>query len=138
MTNRIVRWLVSGILIAATIALSTYAVLDHLVGAVQTTDSGVQGTVWIGPVSPVQKEGDPNEKPYPDARILVKDAAGKTVATIVSGKDGSYRVALDPGTYTISPQSPEGSPLPRGTDATVVVVQGVFTPLDLHYDSGIR
>jgi len=137
-TRRIGRWIVSGLLIATTIALGTYAVLDHLVGATQAMDSGVHGTVWVGPVSPVQKAGDPNEKAYADARILVKNAEGKTVATVESDKNGLYRTDLDPGTYTLSPQPPEGSPLPRGTDVVVTVVAGSFTQVDVHYDSGLR
>jgi len=138
LAGRIGRSILSGLLIAVTIALSTYAVLDHLVGAVQATDSGVQGTAWVGPVSPVQKAGDASEQVYANAWILVKDAAGRTVATAVSDKAGLYRVALSPGNYTLSPQPPVGSALPRGADVVAEVVKGRFTRLDVHYDSGIR
>jgi hypothetical protein len=138
MKTKMARWIASCVLIALTLALGAYAVIDRLVGASQVTDSGIQGTTWIGPVSPVQKEGESNEKAYPDATILVVDAAGKTVATIVSGKDGSFRAALEPGTYVLEPQSPDGAMLPRGIETTVVVAKGRFTEVDVHYDSGIR
>lgn len=142
MRNLWLRILVSFALVAATVGLIAATALAGTapVGPTPTPSGseGIRGHVWVGPVSPVQKDGEDNEKAYAGAKVLVKTKDGRTVATFVSGADGSFEVALAPGTYVLDPQSPDGSPLPRAGTLTVTVVAAVFTVVDIHYDSGIR
>lgn len=104
----------------------------------QTTSSGIKGIVMLGPVSPVEKEGEANEEPYPDALIIISDASGKKITEVKSDKDGRFTVNLLPGKYTLSPQTPKDQILPVGESQEVNVSEKAFTEVTIHYDSGIR
>lgn len=63
--------------------------------------------------------------------------AGRVVGSVVSGDGGRYRIALPPGTYTVSSPSamrPKGSVRP----SPVRVVGGRFRAVDFYVDTGIR
>ena len=102
-------------------------------------NSGIDGTVLLGPVSPVQKEGEINDKPFPDAAIFIMDSmGGKKIMEAVSDKDGHFRVNLDPGVYMLVPQNPKGQMLPFGKPETVAVPEAQYAKITIYYDSGIR
>ena len=105
-------------------------------GAKVVTDSGVQGEVRIGPVSPVEQPGVPNDAPYAATLQIVRASDGKVVAETKSGADGSYRVALPPGRYVL--QAVNGEPLPIAPSQEFTVSAGQFTTVRVDYDSGIR
>ena len=82
------------------------------------------------------------DTPCPDelyhAVLVVTDLQGDEVARTESGPDGRYRVGLEPGTYWLVPQSPnEGAP-PSAPKRQVEVREGLYTTVDVQYDSGIR
>lgn len=104
-------------------------------GSGSTPDSGITGAVTIGPISPVEQPGQPNEKPYA-ATIVVKRANGGIAATVRSGQDGRFSVALPPGDYVLEPQN--GSPLPVAPTQPVTVQPHQFATVRVQYDSGIR
>jgi hypothetical protein len=105
----------------------------------QAATSGINGAVLIGPVSPVQKQGDANEKPYPDAVIFVMDASGQQkISEVKSDFNGLFTVYLAPGKYILSPQTPKGRPLPVGEPQEVVVLENHLTEVTVNYDSRIR
>ena len=107
--------------------------------ATQPTTSGIHGTVLIGPISPVSKVGEVNERPYPNATIFVMDPSGRyRVAEVVSDKDGFFKVNLAPGKYLLDPQSPNGQSLPVAQPQSVLVSANGFVEVTIHYDSGIR
>jgi hypothetical protein len=119
------------------------AALALLAGACGTTlntpsaDSGIEGLVTIGPMCPVEIEGQPcPDQPY-EAPIVVEDAGGDEVARVTSDADGRFRVTLEPGAYTLVPQSPE-SRLPYAGEQSTEVVAGEYTQVTIAYDSGIR
>jgi hypothetical protein len=60
------------------------------------------------------------------------------VAETTVAADGSYRVPLDPGTYTIEPIPVGGGGSPSAAQRSAVVRAGAFTRVDLTVDSGIR
>ena len=63
--------------------------------------------------------------------------AGRVVGSVVSGDGGRYRIALPPGTYTVSSPSamrPKGSVRP----SPVRVVGGRVRAVDFYVDTGIR
>ena len=104
-----------------------------------TDTSGINGIVMIGPVSPVEKEGEINEKPYPEAVILIMDSKGKKeIASVKSDQNGRFEIYLAPGTYQLLPQTPDKQPLPVADPQTVVVTANKFTEVTIRYDSGIR
>ena len=99
-------------------------------------ESGIDGTVTLGPTCPVQSIESPcPDRPY-EASIAVLDAAGRKVAETRSDADGRFRLALPPGVYTLIPHS-TGTP-PSAREQTVIVVAGGFTAVEIAYDSGIR
>ena len=72
--------------------------------------TGIVGTAVAGPVCPVERPGDPACAPRPvaGATILIRDATGADVATIVTDAAGRFQVALPPGVYTVAGQPVEG------------------------------
>jgi hypothetical protein len=60
---------------------------------------------------------------------------GHTAATVRSAADGTFRILLLPGTYTVSSQG-TGFPIVKPFDVTVR--PHAFTTIDVMFDSGIR
>jgi hypothetical protein len=124
------------------------AYVQHVSDCASDGASGVEGEVLVGPTCPVERADSPcPDRPadvYVWASIL--SASGTPVASPVtqSGTDGHFRLALTPGTYTVtagrcSPTiCPPNSSLPRVTPQTVTVRAGAFTEITLHGDTGIR
>ena len=70
------------------------------------------------------------------ATILIRDAAGADVATIVTDAAGRFQVALPPGVYTVAGQPVEGL---MGNPAPLDVEVGEGdVAVELSYDTGIR
>ena len=106
-------------------------------GASGAIDSGITGKVVIGPTCPVVIQGKRcADRPY-QADFLVVDGSGDVVATVHSAKDGSFRVEVPPGTYTLRSGSGGGG-FPFLKDVTVVVRPHAFARTTVAFDSGIR
>ncbi len=101
--------------------------------------SGIEGKVTIGPTCPVQRLDDPNcdDLAYP-AVIHVNTTNGIWVTKFQADAQGKFKIELEPGKYNIDPQTPKQDFLPRGSSQDVTVVSGVFTTVNVQYDSGIR
>jgi hypothetical protein len=98
-------------------------------------DNGIEGQVIIRPVSPVERPGMANYRPY-QAHIRVLDEQGRPVADFRSRPDGHFEVHLAPGAYVLRPES-EGF-YPRAQDQKVIVEKNRFTSVRITYDSGMR
>jgi len=98
-------------------------------------DSGIRGLVTIGPISPVERPGEPTDRPYA-ATIVIERVDGTTAAETKSGGDGRFSVNLAPGSYVLEPQN--GNPLPIARPQHVTVAPRTFTEVTVEYDSGIR
>ena len=99
---------------------------------------GISGIALSGPTCPVERPGDPACAPRPVAgtTIVIRDATGADVATIVTDAAGRFHVALAAGAYTVVGQPVEGlmgNPAPLDVD----VAEGDVT-VELSYDTGIR
>jgi len=100
------------------------------------SSSGVEGRATAGPTCPVERAGSPcPERPVGGAVVFVQ-RDGHQVARFTTDADGMFRVALDPGTYTLVPAS--GRPFPIGRPVAVTVSAGSYAHVDLRYDTGIR
>jgi hypothetical protein len=122
---------------------------------VEAKESGVEGQVLIGPSCPVAQSGqDCEDLPF-QARITVLNPGAKeeVVANILTNEDGSFKVILEPGTYTLRPESPDASPETDNTDGpslpaseqypyaeelSVTVSKGEFSKVTITFDSGVR
>jgi hypothetical protein len=118
----------------AFVALPAAVALAVAAGAGSTPSSGLRGTVAV-PL-PVCLQDQPCNKKSPGVRLRFW-RAGRVVGSVVSGDGGRYRIALPPGTYTVSSPSamqPKGSVRP----SPVRVVGGRFRTVDFYVDTGIR
>ena len=88
--------------------------------------------MWPGPSSTTHPCPD---QPYATG-ISVR--SGSTLIThFLTRQDGTYSVALVPGTYTFVPDA-SASGFPRAGTANVTVQAKTFTTLNFVYDTGLR
>jgi hypothetical protein len=66
----------------------------------------------------------------------VLDAAGQVVSQFTTDSEGHFRVLLQPGSYTLHPES--NGKYPTASDQKVQVASGQFLMVTITYDSGIR
>ncbi|HYM14938.1 MAG TPA: hypothetical protein VEZ14_05225 [Dehalococcoidia bacterium] len=98
-------------------------------------ETGIDGTVTLGPTCPVQRIDSPcADRPYAAHITVWRD--GVQVAETTSGSDGRFRLLLPPGAYHLVGES--GGTFPRGSNVDAVVVQGRLTTVQIRYDTGIR
>jgi hypothetical protein len=106
-------------------------------GSSTTASSGVRGTVLIGPTCAAQRVGqDCADKPYAAELRVVDPASNQQVATLSSGANGRFEVALSPGRYRI--ESGSSKSLPRAEPVEVTVPPHRYVNVMLRFDSGIR
>jgi hypothetical protein len=95
----------------------------------------VIGRVTAGPTCPVERVGHACP-PRPVVAEVQASAAGRIVASTHSGADGSYRLELPGGTYTVVAVTQNA--LPRCVPGTVTVKTAHTTSGDITCDTGIR
>ena len=100
--------------------------------------TGLQGTVTIGPTCPVQRVGGPACVAPLAATISVRNTTGQELTRFRSGSDGTFKMDLAPGTYTLVGISSGPAGLPRPIPVTVTVVDGQYSQVNVTFDSGIR
>jgi hypothetical protein len=102
--------------------------------------SGIRGVAQAGPISPVERPGEPNTRPLPGAIITVQPKeGGDEIARVRADRFGRFRLPLPPGTYLLVPLPPDpDSAFPYAGSETVVVKRRKFTQLTIEYDTGIR
>jgi hypothetical protein len=107
-------------------------------GSSGEASSGIEGRVTIGPTCPVERP----DSPCPDAPFVatVRVMSGSDVAASgTSAKDGSFRIAVPPGTYSVEADPVSSGGIARGIPVSNVVVHpGAFTHVNVTFDSGIR
>ena len=107
-------------------------------GTSPARDSGIEGIVTLGPTCPVQRR----DSPCPDVayqgtlRVVAKD--GGVVATVKPNDDGTFRVAVDPGSYTVDAGPPHSGGFPVAHPVDVTVVPHRFVHVTVQFDTGIR
>ncbi len=108
-------------------------------GTSRPTDSGVRGMVVLGPQCPLVMANSPcPDKPY-QAEVQVLGAKGDVVATVTSGTDGTFEVALEPGHYLLQGVSPSSDvPFPAPKPVDVTVRPHAFAQATVVFDTGIR
>ena len=101
-----------------------------------SSDSGVEGQVFIGPVCPVVQEGQEcPDQPY-QATLTVNNSNGREIVKVQTDEQGRFKIPLEPGEYILHPESPNA--LPFAVEQTFMVEAGRFTQVIVAYDSGIR
>lgn len=119
---------------------AAFVACDAADEAPPSPDSGIQGVILLGPRCPVVVESNPcPDEPFQATiDVYTADESGK-MASISSGVDGRFRLALNAGDYYLDPLPPDPkSPLPVGSPLTVTVTPGEWTDVTISYDTGIR
>lgn len=107
------------------------------------SNSGIEGEAVLGPVCPgPQPEEGPRatecaDQPY-QANFTILDEQNNVIANFQTGEDGSFKVALAPGTYDIVPITDPAEVFPQAETQTVTVEEGAFTEVRIMFDTGIR
>jgi hypothetical protein len=102
--------------------------------------SGLRGVARVGPISPVERPGQPSSRPLAGAVITVQPSSGgRVLARAVADRAGRFQLRLNPGVYLLVPLPPDpGAQLPSGRPEQVFVRPGRITDVTVWYDSGIR
>jgi hypothetical protein len=111
-------------ILAVTLALAAVA-------SATTVRSGLYGTVTRGPIAPVCVAEEPCSEPAAGA-VLVFWRNGTAVARTTVAADGSYRLHLAAGVYTVRASQKRIEPV------TARVIVGRMARLDFSIDTGIR
>jgi len=107
-------------------------------GPSSSGDSGIRGTVLLGPTCPVETVESPcPDRPLADVEVQVLQG-GDVVATVRSDGDGRFTVALDPGHYEMQAMVKEGGSGMSAKPVDVTVTSGEFADVNVPVDSGIR
>jgi hypothetical protein len=119
-----------------------FALVGASAAGARAPDSGIAGRIVAGPTCPVQSvPPQPGCAPRPiraTLRIRRVGSAGPG-ASLASGVNGRFRIALHAGTYVVVALARAGSPFPRPPAASRVKVDaGRFTFVTITYDTGIR
>jgi hypothetical protein len=115
-------------------ALAVLTLVLAACGAAVPANTGIRGTILAGPACPGPARLD---SPCPDRPVAmtVEVVSGTTVAaTFTTDPSGRFSVGVSAGTYTLRSKSG----LPTLRSSSVVVVDGQFTDVELHADTGIR
>jgi len=122
------------------VLLTTYAIASGVRKPLNTSESGIEGQVSIGPMCPVERPDRPcPDKPFAASiEIQNQDEQGRHL-TVRSDADGRFRVKLEPGRYKLTPMAPNpGAPPHAPGPQAVTVESGKYTHVTIKYDSGIR
>jgi hypothetical protein len=103
-------------------------------GGGQDGNAGIRGIVLLGPMCPVERVGSPCPDRPIAAEVSVSGPQGQ--ATVRSGSDGRFRIALAPGRYTLRAAGP--SSIQYSKPVGVSVFFRHWTTTTVLVDSGIR
>lgn len=99
-------------------------------------ETGLQGQVLRGPITPVCKVDEPCDAPFSAEFTVLKN--DRVVSRFQSDSHGDFTVGLDPGLYIVVPDSTAPLMLPQQQQREVAVQPNGMTPVTLHFDTGIR
>jgi hypothetical protein len=116
--------------------------LSACLGGTPQPPGTLAGHVNIGPLVPVQREGEPEPTPAPEVyaarQIVVYAENGRTeVVRAQINSEGDYEVDLPPGTYVVDINR-IGIDSAQGLPKQVEIRSGQVTRLDVEIDTGIR
>ena len=100
-------------------------------------NNGIYGTVTIGPVKPVEKQGEINYKPYQATIIIKTEGSLAEIERFTSNSDSTFKVYLKPGKYILEPLK-SNETFPFGKPIEVEVKPNQFTEVNISLDTGIR
>ena len=113
------------------------AVLCGCASAGPSPTTGLTGVVIRGPITPVCRVDVPCDAPFSAGFTVQRN--GRRVADFQSDASGQFTVFLEPGAYTVVPNSDAGIISPSSQVKPVTVADnGMLTVVRLTFDTGIR
>ena len=106
---------------------------------IPSMNSGVRGTISLGPTCPVMREPpDPAcaDKPYATAIVAYREGVSTPYLIGNSDSTGKFSLPLPTGKFTLQAGGP--SSLPRCAPVTVSVIKNAWTTMNISCDTGIR
>ena len=100
-----------------------------------TRSAVLHGTVLLAPATPICMPRIPCMRPAPGV-VLAFSRGGLVRARVTTAVDGSYRVALVPGSYTVRVTRPSG--IRRLTPSGVTLAGAQVKRVTFYLDTGIR
>lgn len=105
---------------------------------VGTMQSGIVGTVLLGPQCPVIKEGeDCPDKPYQTKLAVTTPDGARVITQFDSDKAETFRVSMPAGNYAIR-SAAAANVLPYCTADAITVTVGAYTQIVVSCDTGVR
>ena len=117
-----------------TVAGALFLALTAGASAAGRAGSGLFGSVTMSPVTPVCVAGRSCSAPVPNLPLAFA-RSGVDVARVTTAADGTYRIRLAPGTYTVRRLKRIGMSM---TPVTVQVPGGRWKHQSFSIDTGIR
>ena len=107
---------------------------EHSSGA----ESGIQGTILLGPQCPVVREGEEcPDKPFATSLVLTTPDGSRVIKTFNSDTEGKFKVRVKAGEYAIR-SSATANVLPYCSSGPITVRSKDFTEAIVSCDTGIR
>ncbi len=117
-------------------ALALFFLAALPAGPLSAAETGtVNGHVVVSPAAPVQRLGEPNERPF-RGRLAILDGNGAAVAQVESDDTGTFHIRLPAGRYSLRPEP--FSKIGRISGGEFVVQAGHETKVRAIYDTGVR
>jgi hypothetical protein len=107
-----------------------------LLTACGKVDTGIQGKVMLARCTGTQTATDCVGQATYTASLTIYDENLKKIKTVKANGDGTFLIALKPGTYFIHPEN--SGKFPIAADFRVVVAKGKLPFLTIYYDTGLR
>jgi hypothetical protein len=105
----------------------------------QSPESGVAGVSLVDAGCPTVRENRACPDKPMSAHLTVTPANSTTVvATADTVPDGTFRIPLAPGTYTMTSTNMSGAPMPSSQPISFDVHDHEFTTVTVRFDSGVR
>ncbi len=102
-----------------------------------TRNATIYGRVRIGPLCPVEPCPNPPTDVYSSRALMLQSEKGNAIQ-VKLGPDGSFKAAVDPGTYTVTLTDCSFLGCRNALPKKVTVAPGQALQVDIDIDTGIR
>jgi hypothetical protein len=131
-------WSLIALTVCATLAVCVgLSSCGQALGA-STVGSGVEGITEAEPQCPISAPGAVCPPKPVSETVAVLDANGGEVTRFTSAHDGSFRISIAPGQYTLAEVVGTAGAPPSLKPVTVTVPPEQFVHVVLMFDTGIR
>ncbi len=108
-------------------------------GTSKAMSSGVKGVTTAGPACPAQAAENPClDRAVPASITITRVGSSEPTASVVTGRDGRFRLDLTPGRYVLTARLVGSSPLAMVQRRDVTVTADSYRAMEIRFDSGIR